>query len=400
MRRAARSISRPSRASSYRRRPPTRTAECIGGTWSRTPRKAASASSTRAASTSTGSRTTSVPSVSPVVVSTPRRSVAGYALVASSRKRPNLVASPKTSGSRPVANGSSVPVWPALRAFSSRFARPRACVDENPGGLSSSRTPSGWGAGMLGARLARARGLRRLEGLVDQAGEADSALDGRIELEMQLGDLAGGEPVRELAAQESGRMRQPTAGLGGFGCRSQGRVIHLGVRLVARELHAGERHQAHARVAHLESDQLGKAALDLLGDAGAASGAHAGGGAPRQATVRATSTTSKTSIWSPTWMSLKFLIDKPHSNPAFTSRTSSLKRLSESSSPVCTTTPARMRRTAAPRRTTPSATMHPATVPTLEILKTLRTSTMPSTVSLRSGASMPPIAAFTSSTAS
>src|SRR5688572_23844933 len=132
---------------------------------------------------------------------------------------------------------------------------------------------------MLGARLARARGLRRLHGLVDQAGEADTALDGSIELEMQLGDLAGGEPVRELAAQETGGARKSPAGLLGLGSRSEGGEEHLGVRLVARELDSGERHQAHARIANLEPDQLGEAALDLLGDAGASGRAHAGGAA-------------------------------------------------------------------------------------------------------------------------
>ena len=52
------------------------------------------------------------------------------------------------------------------------------------------------------------------------------------------------------------------------------------------------------------------------------------------------------------------------------------------------------------RRTTPSVTKQPATVPTFEILKTWRTSTMPRTFSFFSGASMPDSAAFTSSTAS
>jgi len=52
----------------------------------------------------------------------------------------------------------------------------------------------------------------------------------------------------------------------------------------------------------------------------------------------------------------KFFSDKPHSKPAFTSFTSSLKRLSESSSPVQTTTLLRSSRTDAPRLTSPSST--------------------------------------------
>src|SRR3954471_10341364 len=134
------------------------------------------------------------PSVSPVVLVSPSASVARYDLVASMRKRENLVASPKTSGSRPVAKGSRVPVWPALRAASRRLARASAWVDENPGGLSSSRIPSGWApvtSRLPGARLACRRG--RLHRLVDEAREPNAALDRLVVGEMQLGDLADGE---------------------------------------------------------------------------------------------------------------------------------------------------------------------------------------------------------------
>ncbi len=72
--------------------------------------------------------------------------------------------------------------------------------------------------------------------------------------------------------------------------------------------------------------------------------------------VRDTSTISYTSSWSPFSTSLKFFTDRPHSNPAFTSRTSSLKRFSESSSPSCTTTLSRSTRILAPRLTVPSST--------------------------------------------
>ncbi|MND03969.1 hypothetical protein D3C83_240310 [compost metagenome] len=52
----------------------------------------------------------------------------------------------------------------------------------------------------------------------------------------------------------------------------------------------------------------------------------------------------------------KFFSDMPHSKPAFTSRTSSLKRFSESISPVWMTTLSRSTRTWALRFTTPSST--------------------------------------------
>src|SRR5690606_28036538 len=53
-----------------------------------------------------------------------------------------LVARPKQQISRPVANGSSVPVWPALRASTVRLARCSAWLLDRPSGLSSNRTPS------------------------------------------------------------------------------------------------------------------------------------------------------------------------------------------------------------------------------------------------------------------
>src|SRR6516162_976460 len=81
----------------------------------------------------------------------------------------------------------------------------------------------------------------------------------------------------------------------------------------------------------------------------------------------------------------------PHSWPATTSRASSLKRLSWESLPSCTTTLSRMRRTLAPRSTTPSATRQPATLPTLETLKISRMVALPSIVSRTVGASRPDI---------
>src|SRR5690606_9506712 len=53
-----------------------------------------------------------------------------------------LVARPRQHTSKPVAKGSSVPVWPALRASSARLARCRAWLLDKPSGLSSNRTPS------------------------------------------------------------------------------------------------------------------------------------------------------------------------------------------------------------------------------------------------------------------
>src|SRR5512135_92646 len=97
--------------------------------------------------------------------------------------------------------------------------------------------------------------------------------------------------MRELAAQEPGGALQPFARLLRVGGRAERREPHLGMRLVARELHAGEGHHADARIAQLEADHLRELALDLVGDARLARARH---GTP-QAMVRATSTTSNTS---------------------------------------------------------------------------------------------------------
>src|SRR5512139_626173 len=108
------------------------------------------------------------------------------------RNRENLVASPKTSGSRPVANGSRVPVWPALSDPRARLAMAMARVEVTPAGLSTRRTPSGPVPGatrLLGLAPARGRrGRRGGDGLVDEARQARAALDGLVVGEVQLGD--------------------------------------------------------------------------------------------------------------------------------------------------------------------------------------------------------------------
>src|SRR5712691_11248985 len=115
---------------------------------------------------------------------------------------------------------------------------------------------------------------------------------------------------------------------------------------------------------------------------------------------RATSSIRYASIRSPTFKSLKFSTPMPHSKPSRTSRTSSLKRLSEASVPSYTSTPSRITRTFAVLGITPERTKQPAMVPTLAILKICRTSASPRITSFFSGASRPSIADRTSSTAS
>src|SRR5258708_8858994 len=104
-------------------------------------------------------------------------------------------------------------------------------------------------------------------------------------------------------------------------------VKHFRVRQVRRHVDAGQRDHAYARVAQLALHQIRQLALDQVAQLLRASLA-----LPHN--VRATSCTSNTSNWSFSWRSEKFLSDMPHSKPALTSRTSSLKRFSESMSPL------------------------------------------------------------------
>src|SRR5690606_34129407 len=110
--------------------------------------------------------------------------------------------------------------------------------------------------------------------------------------------------------------------------------VHGRVGIVGRQLDTGDRDHAHARVLDFGAHQLGELVVHLFGDPHAA--AHAARSMSRHDarrpphSVRATSLISNTSSWSPSLMSLKFFSDRPHSKPSRTSRTSSLKRLSES----------------------------------------------------------------------
>ena len=87
-------------------------------------------------------RVITAPSASAVSVPTPSTKVLSYPLSASNRNWENLVASPKHSGKTPVANGSRLPVWPALAAPKRRLACWSAAFDDMPVGLSSTNRPS------------------------------------------------------------------------------------------------------------------------------------------------------------------------------------------------------------------------------------------------------------------
>ena len=99
-------------------------------------------------------------------------------------------------------------------------------------------------------------------------------------------------------------------------------------------------------------------------------------------------------------MSLQFVRLIPHSKLVPTSFTSSLKRFRALMAPVKITIPSRIKRALSLRFTFPVLTMAPATSPTFVMLNTSRTSMVAVICSFNVGASIPSMAAFTSSMAS
>src|SRR5712692_7117295 len=196
-------------------------------------------------------------------------------------------------------------------------------------------------------RAARHRSLPGLDAVYEPR-QAVGALDRLVVVEAQLGDGVHLDPSCELRAQEAGGALQSFAGLLEI-FFVENREKHLGVRHVWRDVHRGDRYHADARVAQLAVKQVGQLALDQIAD-------FLRTALPAFHSVRATSRTSNTSNWSPSLMSEKFFREMPHSKPAFTSRTSSLKRFSASISPVWMTTLSRSKRTWALRLTMPSST--------------------------------------------
>src|SRR5690606_4219090 len=107
--------------------------------------------------------------------------------------------------------------------------------------------------------------------------------------------------------------------------------------------------------------------------------------------VRSCSVTSNTSRWSPALMSLVSASTTPHSRPARTSSTSSLKRRSEAMVVAETMTSLRVSRACRPLRIAPSTTSRPAALSFLPAGNTCLTSARPMTFSTRSGPSSPAI---------
>src|SRR5947199_4593537 len=101
------------------------------------------------------------PSGSPVDVLEVRSTSVTYLLSRPTKHEPSLVAAPDNCTKRPVANGSSVPVWP-VRAPVRRRSSATSAKDERPAGLSTRTTPTGLAArGGIHRPLVAGRGDER-----------------------------------------------------------------------------------------------------------------------------------------------------------------------------------------------------------------------------------------------
>ena len=215
------------------------------------------------------------PSAFPLPVAMSRR----YALRESMRKRENLVASPNTSGRRPVANGSSVPVWPPFREPSRRFALASARVEVMPAGLSSSRTPSGPVGAVRPPASPAGPGARRAGGVGLTASSMRRESRAPRSTDSSYSKCSSGTErvLRRCARLER---RNPAArcrpSRASWATDSAPRTVKktLACDWSRETSDAGERHHAHARIAQLEADDLRQLALDLVGDAGAAGSGH------------------------------------------------------------------------------------------------------------------------------
>src|SRR5204862_2747511 len=157
---------------------------------------------------------------------------------------------------------------------------------------------------------------------VDQAREMVAPLDGFVVLEAKLWSGVHLDALRQLRAQETGRAPEALQGVRHLLLGEQ-REEDLGVRKVRRDVDRRDGQHADARVAQLPGDEVREFALDQVAQFLRAARGPPGGALHN---VLATSSTSKTSNWSFSFTSLKFLSDMPHSKPALTSRTSSSKR--------------------------------------------------------------------------
>ena len=218
-----------------------------------------------------------------------------------------LVASPRQIGSMPVASGSRLPTWPALRAPSSARTRCSAAFDDRPTRLVEQQDAAGHGAASAPSigSAARRRGSapRRPAAIarprVDQLGQAlrpSRALV--VEHELQPRRMPQPQPPAELAAQEAARRcvspRAPPrpAWREANGSEEDARRAHVG-----GHAHRGDRDVADARILDLARRSAPRA---RAASAPRCAVSRASAACHCSVIVRTTSTRAKHSIWSPT----------------------------------------------------------------------------------------------------
>src|SRR5690606_219334 len=111
-----------------------------------------------------------------------------------------LVASPKHRGKRPVARGSSAPVWPPFSARNNRRACCRAWFELRPAGLSSNSRPSSDRKTVRPTTRASVFGGRNGV-LAQQLLDALALVHRIVVVEMQLGHVAHAHRLGQAMAQ-------------------------------------------------------------------------------------------------------------------------------------------------------------------------------------------------------
>ncbi len=227
-----------------------------------------------------------------------------------------MVACPRQIGSRPLASGSRLPVWPALRARNALRTRCRAAFELIPSGLSSRTMPSTsccWTSGVVSRR----------DPFIPRPVRVRHGAGGRCRRHRRSG------PTRRAPRSTESSMRNWISGAtrsriwlrtwwrrNPAACWSASsaalrvararkrREINVRVRQVARNLRRGDRDEPDPRDLSPLGARARRAAASAALRLDGPSGTRAASGLAQVPSCRATSTRSKHSIWSFTLMSL------------------------------------------------------------------------------------------------
>ena len=186
------------------------------------------------------------------------------------------------------------------------------------------------------ALIRLARGSFTRHGLVDQLGQADAPLDRLVIDEMELAP-PGASADETVGCVKASRVLQSVIDEEIVAFAAQRRVENLRMRIVMAHFNAGQSEHADAWIFKLVTDQIRQLALDLVGDAQRAREIFWHNASTREAIALQAARDFDDFVrfhLIPDLDIVEVLSESPHSKPALTSRTSSLKRFRESSSPV------------------------------------------------------------------